>query len=68
MHGIHRQSDVRPRIMSCSCGTAVAAVARLPCVVLLWPLGPLEHGLHDGSFASGGDQVLRTDVPSVGSG
>ena len=34
------------------------------CLVLLWPLGPVEHGL----FASGGDRALRIDVPSVGSG
>ena len=27
VHGIHRQTDVRPRIMSCSCGTTVATVA-----------------------------------------
>ena len=59
--GIHRQIDVRPRIMSRFCGTAVATVG---CLVLLWPLRPVEHGL----FASDGDLALRIDVPSICSG
>jgi hypothetical protein len=60
-HRMHRQTDVRPRIMSCSCGTAVATVG---CLMLLWPLGPVEHGL----FASGGDRALGVDSHSVWGG
>ena len=39
-------------------------VATVGCLVLLWPLRPVEHGL----FASGGGRALRIDVPSICSG